>query len=220
MQSSQTNKSLIRQGTAVLLATLPLCSCSQISGLLSHSPNDPSDPSRDTSVPEPSSSRKAQMLEKEQEKKVAEVGIETADSETLDNLNLQRTVYVGQCPGVRNHKTDGYFVDYSISTQPGYKVKLVNYARGLSPQKPPFTDRSYDRGRASDQISFKLANKHKKSYLAVREGLNPIKYQIVDSDNVVQSSGTFMLTTKVIVTQQRRDKEYNSYSREYYCPWF
>ena len=161
---------------------------------------------------------KAKELTARVEQKEAEVGIETAESEDLDKITLRRIIYVGECPGVSDQQTEGYFVDYSVPTQEGYRVKLVNYARGLSPQKPPFTDRSYESGRASDKIAFQIGTKHKSSYFAVRKGINPIKYQVTDEEDIVQSSGTFTLTANIISYKQRRDKVWGEYSKEYYCP--
>ena len=157
-------------------------------------------------------------IEEEQE---AMIGIESAESEVLDEINLERLVFIGQCPGVVDKKTSGYFVDYDLPTQKGLKIELTNYARGLSPQKPPFVARKYDTGRASDVIKFKIGKAHKTKYFTVKEGLNPIKYQIIDTsdnENIILNSGTFMLNVNVLITEQVRNQEWSSYSNDYYCP--
>ncbi len=103
---------------------------------------------------------------------------------------------------------------------PNLVVKLENYARGLSPQKPPYTVRDYDQGRASEKIKFKFGTEHNKVNFIVREGLNPIKYQIIDETNrrerVILKSGMFMLKVGVDQTVYKRNMEYSDGS--YYCP--
>ena len=37
------------------------------------------------------------------------LGIESVGSDSYRIINLKRTVYVGECPGVRNKTTEGYF---------------------------------------------------------------------------------------------------------------
>ena len=156
-----------------------------------------------------------------QEDKVEDfIGIETINSESLKYISIPRTVYVGQCPGEKNGKTEGYFVDYNTPVAPNLVVKLENYARGLSPQKPPYTVRDYDQGRASDKIKFKFGTEHNKVNFTVREGLNPIKFQIIDETNrkerVILKSGMFMLKVGVDQTVYKRNMEYSDGS--YFCP--
>ena len=101
---------------------------------------------------------KASELESgSQEDKVEDfLGIETINSESLKYISIPRTVYVGQCPGARNGKTEGYFVDYNTPVAPNLVVKLENYARGLSPQKPPYTVRDYDQEELQIRLSSSL----------------------------------------------------------------
>ena len=42
-------------------------------------------------------------------------------------------------PRGKKWKNRRYFVDYNTPVAPNLVVKLENYARGLSPQKPPYT---------------------------------------------------------------------------------
>ena len=129
------------------------------------------------------------------------LGIESIDSDSLRTIIIPKTIYVGQCPGVKYGKTEGYFVDYNTPVGPDLEVKLLNYSRGLSPQRPPYVDLDYDRGRASDKIKFKIGTEHNKIYFTVREGLNPIKYYIIDESNrkekVILKTGIFMLKVDV-----------------------
>lgn len=168
---------------------------------------------------------KASELESgSQEDKVEDfLGIETINSDSLKYISIPRTVYVGQCPGSRNGKTEGYFVDYNTPVAPNLVVKLENYARGLSPQKPPYTVRDYDQGRASDKIKFKFGTEHNKVNFTVREGLNPIKYQIIDETNrkerVILKSGMFMLKVGIDKTVYKRNMERSS-DGSYYCPFW
>lgn len=165
---------------------------------------------------------KAQMIANVSD---ATLGIESVGSPSLRVLKLKRTVYVGECPGVRNKPTSGYFVDYETPVQPGYAVVMQNFTRGLNPNKPPTVKKDYDAGRASDKIKFKLSGKSLKSgYLAMQPGVNPIKYQIIDEtdrkDKKLIKSGVFMLEVKFDDTVYTRNKEYSSESGSYYCPFF
>ena len=76
---------------------------------------------------------KAQMIANVSD---ATLGIESVGSPSLRVLKLKRTVYVGECPGVRNKPTSGYFVDYETPVQPGYAVVMQNFTRGLNPISP------------------------------------------------------------------------------------
>ena len=151
------------------------------------------------------------------------LGIETINSESLKTIFIPRTVYVGQCPGAKNGKIEGYFVDYNTPVAPNLVVKLENYARGLSPQKPPYTVRDYDSGRASEKIKFKIGTEHNKVNFTVREGINPIKYQIIDESNrkerVILKSGMFMLKVGLNKTVYKRNMERSS-DGSYYCPFW
>lgn len=154
----------------------------------------------------------------------ATLGIESVGSSSLRTLKLNRTVFVGECPGIRNKITDGYFVDYETPVQEDYVVVLQNFTRGLSPSNPPKVQKDYDSGRASDKIKFKISNKRNKVYLSMQPGVNPIKYQIIDSSDrknpKLIKSGVFMLDVKFVDQVFRRDKEYSPESNTYYCPFF
>ena len=165
---------------------------------------------------------KAQMIANVSD---ATLGIESVGSPSLRVLKLKRTVYVGECPGVRNKPTSGYFVDYETPVQPGYAVVMQNFTRGLNPNKPPTVKKDYDAGRASDKIKFKISGKSLKAgYLAMQPGVNPIKYQIIDEtdrkDRKLIKSGDFMLEVKFDDTVYTRNKEYSPESGNYYCPFF
>ena len=150
------------------------------------------------------------------------LGIESVDSSSLNILNLKRVVYVGECPGTVNKTAEGYFVDYETPVKENYAVILENYARGLSPDSPPSIKKDYDKGRASEKFKFKLSNKPNKVYLSMRPGLNPIKYSIIDESDRKEKklikSGVFMLKVDFVDEVIRRDKEWGSYSKSYYCP--
>ena len=164
---------------------------------------------------------KAEMIANNSE---ATLGIESVGSSSLRLLNLDRTVFVGECPGIRNKTTRGYFVDYETPVQENYTVILQNFTRGLSPSNPPSTKKDYDSGRASDEIKFKISNKRNKVYLSMQPGINPIKYLIVDEtdrkDKKIIKSGVFTLEVKFNDQVFRRDKEYSSETNSYYCPFF
>ena len=154
----------------------------------------------------------------------ATLGIESVGSSSLRILNLNRTVYIGECPGVRNKTTEGYFVDYETPVQEDYVVILQNFTRGLSPSNPPSVEKDYDSGRASDKIKFKISSKRNKVYLSMQPGKNIIKYQIIDESDrknkKVIKDGSFFLDVKFNDTVYRRDKEWSSESNSYYCPFW
>jgi len=154
----------------------------------------------------------------------AMVGIESVGSDSLRILNLNRTVFVGECPGIRNKSTTGYFVDYETPVKDDFVVVLQNFTRGLSPNNPPSVEKDYDSGRASDKIKFKISSKRNKVYLSMQPGKNMIKYQIIDEsdrkDKKIIKSGMFFLDVKFNDTVYRRDKEWSSESNSYYCPFF
>ena len=154
----------------------------------------------------------------------ATLGIESVGSSSLRILNLNRTVFVGECPGIRNKSAVGYFVDYETPVQEDYSVVLTNFTRGLSPSNPPSVKKDYDSGRASDKIKFKIASKKNKVYLSMQPGVNPIKYQIIDEtdrkDKKIVKSGVFMLDVKFVDKVITRNKEYDREMGVYYCPLF
>ena len=164
---------------------------------------------------------KAEMIANSSE---ATLGIESVGSPSLRILNLNRTVFVGECPGIRNKTTTGYFVDYETPVQEDYVVVLQNFTRGLSPSNPPSIEKDYDSGRASDKMKFKISSKRNKVYLSMQPGVNPIRYQIIDESDrknkKLIKSGVFMLDVKFVDQVYRRDKEYSSESGTYYCPLF
>ena len=164
---------------------------------------------------------KAEMIANNSE---AIVGIESVGSDSLRVLNLDRTVYVGECPGVRNKSTTGYFVDYETLPQEDLVVVLSNHTKGLSPNNPPSVDKDYDSGRASDKIKFKISSKRNKVYLSMQPGKNMIKYQIIDEsdrkDKKIIKSGMFFLDVKFNDTVYTRNKEWSSESNSYYCPFW
>ena len=152
------------------------------------------------------------------------LGIESVGSPSLRILNLDRTVFVGECPGVRNKSTTGYFVDYETPVREDLVVVLQNFTRGLSPSNPPSIEKDYDSGRASDKMKFKISKKRNKVYLSMQPGVNPIKYQIIDESDrknkKIIKNGFFYLDVKFNDTVYRRDKEWSSESNSYYCPFW
>ena len=151
-------------------------------------------------------------------------GIESVGSDSLRVLKLKRTVYVGECPGIRNKTTEGYFVDYETPVQEDYVVVLQNFTKGLSPNNPPSVKKDYDSGRASDRIKFKIGTKRTKVYLSMQPGKNTIKYQIINAadrkDLKLIKSGIFAVDVQFVDSVFRRDKQYSRESGTYYCPFF
>ena len=152
------------------------------------------------------------------------LGIESVGSPSLRILNLDRTVFVGECPGVRNKSTTGYFVDYETPVREDLVVVLQNFTRGLSPSNPPSIEKDYDSGRASDKMKFKISKKRNKVYLSMQPGRNRMMYQIIDESDrknkKIIKNGFFYLDVKFNDTVYRRDKEWSSESNSYYCPFW
>lgn len=155
-------------------------------------------------------------------------GIESAKSNSIRNISISQTVYQGECPGIDQYPEKAYFVSDKQPPTPGYRVKLTNMSRGLSPDVPPFTDRSYARGRASESFEIALGAKHQGRYFIVREGENLLQYEITRDGNLV-GSGTFTYNVIVRSSTEYRNKvpkevrKYNSdgssyLTTEYRCP--
>lgn len=156
------------------------------------------------------------------------VGIETVGSSSIHSLTIARTIFQGECPGEVQHTITGYFVNDDLPPRPGLTLKLTNMSRGLSPDDPPFTERTYDRGRASQSFDLALGDRHRGRYFVVREGRNLMQFEIFQAGNTI-ASGTFNLRVDVPVSYQYRGKrpvevtKYNSdgtsyRTTEYRCP--
>ena len=155
-------------------------------------------------------------------------GIESAKSNSIRNISIDEIVYEGQCPGTVQYPEKAYFVSDNQPPKPGYRVKLTNMSRGLSPDAPPFTDRSYAKGRASESFEIALGEKHQGRYFIVRQGENLLQYEITRDGNLVDS-GTFTYNVLVTSSTEYRNKvakqvtKYNSdgssyQTTEYRCP--
>jgi hypothetical protein len=155
-------------------------------------------------------------------------GIESVKSNSIRNISINQIVYQGECPGIVQYSEKAYFVSDKQSPKPGYRVKLTNMSRGLSPDAPPFTDRSYAKGRASESFEIALGAKHQGRYFIVRQGENLLQYEITRDGNLV-GSGTFTYNVIVTSSTEYRNKvakevrKYNSdgssyLTTEYRCP--
>lgn len=132
-------------------------------------------------------------------------GIESAGSDSIYSISIRKTIFTGECPGERQYPEVGYFVSDLNPPLPGRRVKVVNMARGLSPDNPPYTDRSYGKGRASQSFEIALGSKHRGRYFVVRPGVNLIQYTINQGGNIVDS-GTFRYNVRVRESEQVRNK--------------
>lgn len=155
-------------------------------------------------------------------------GIETVGSTSIRSLMIARTIFQGECPGQTQHTITGYFVNDDLPPRPGLTLKLTNMSRGLSPDDPPYTSRTYDRGRASQSFDLALGDRHRGSFFVVREGRNLMQYEIFQAGNTI-ASGTFDLRVDSPVRYEYRNKravevtKYNSDGKsyrttEYRCP--
>lgn len=155
-------------------------------------------------------------------------GIETVGSTSIRSLTIARTIFQGECPGQTQHTITGYFVNDDLPPRPGLTLKLTNMSRGLSPDDPPYTSRTYDRGRASQSFDLALGDRHRGSFFVVREGRNLMQYEIFQAGNTI-ASGTFDLRVDSPVRYEYRNKrpvevtKYNSDGKsyrttEYRCP--
>lgn len=156
------------------------------------------------------------------------VGIETVGSTSIQSLRIAKTIFEGECPGQTQYPITGYFVNDDLPPRPGLTLKLTNMSRGLSPDDPPYTNRTYDRGRASQSFDIALGERHRGSYFVVREGRNLMQYEIFQAGNTI-STGTFTVRVDVPLRYEYRGKKavqvtkYNSdgtsyKATEYRCP--
>lgn len=133
-------------------------------------------------------------------------GIETVGSASIHTLRIAKTIFEGECPGETQYPITGYFVNDDLPPRPGLTLKLTNMSRGLSPDDPPFTNRTYDRGRASQSFDIALGERHRGRYFVVREGRNLMQYEIFQAGNTV-STGTFTVRVDVPIRYQYRGKK-------------
>jgi hypothetical protein len=158
----------------------------------------------------------------------AGVGIESASSNDISRLTIGRIIYQGECPGTRQFPEKGYFVSDERPPSPGQRVKLTNMSRGLSPDNPPYTDRSYAKGRASESFEIALGSGHQGRYFIVRPGTNLMQFEITRDGNTLES-GTFPFHVDVSESTEIRNKtleevtKYTSDGKpykttEYRCP--
>ena len=130
-------------------------------------------------------------------------GIETVTSSSIHRMRIEKTIYEGECPGEVQQPITGYFVNDDLPPRPGLTLKLTNMSRGLSPNDPPYTNRTYDRGRASQSFDLALGQKHRGRYFVVREGENLMQFEIFNAGNTI-STGTFTVHVKVLVNRAYR----------------
>lgn len=115
-----------------------------------------------------------------------EVGIETEGQRDLNTAVIPYFEYHGQCPGTAYGSIRGWFTSSKSTPGDHRRVIIRNVTRGLSPEKPPYTDREYFQGRASEGFDINFGNKHNNRLFIVLDGINTLEYEIRDKDTVIE----------------------------------
>ncbi|MDZ8053446.1 MAG: hypothetical protein RMX68_013935 [Aulosira sp. ZfuVER01] len=139
-------------------------------------------------------------------------------------VDLNKTIvdaieFVGTCPGFRQEKIVGWFIDKEVPTAKDRRVRIVNEKLQDSSERVPYTDREYQQENGkSEKIVFDFADSHKKTKFVIRPGLNEFSYVIYDGqydkpNMQVIKKGSFSVEVNANIKKSQRDIEWNSTPR-------
>jgi hypothetical protein len=109
------------------------------------------------------------------------------------------------------------FVSRKIAPAKGLRVVIRNQIPGLDPSLTPFTDRKYDKGTQSEGFILSPGDRHEGKYLAVKDGVNSMTYEIKREGQVLET-GEFKVTLQA---QNRYSTRTETLPRDVYkitCP--
>lgn len=149
-----------------------------------------------------------------------EVGLESEGQRELNQVVLPHIVYYGECPGEAYLSTRSWFTSSKVTPDNKRRVIITNVTRGLSPEKPPYTNREYYSGRSSEGFDIYFGTKHRKRYLSVLDGMNDFEYEIKEKKTTIERGFFQAFFTPSEPIRKRRDKvEKIEYIREEYQVW-
>ncbi|MEB3292247.1 MAG: TMEM14 family protein [Synechococcales bacterium] len=135
------------------------------------------------------------------------MGWEFDGRQTLNLVSLRETQYVGDCPGQDTETVEARFTSSNVPPAPGRRVMIRNVTRGVGSDPFPFTDREYEKGRASEATKMEFGSKHSSKRLRVLPGENQFEYEIRQDGRVIDS-GSFVATLEKRYQEIRRNAEW------------
>ena len=151
------------------------------------------------------------------QEEATEVGIESEGQTVLNLITIPYYQYTGECPGEAYGSIKGWFTSSETVPTTNRRVIIRNISRGMSPEEPPYTDREYFKGRASEGIAMRFGNQHDDRFFRVLPGLNTFEYEVRNGDTVIKR-GLFksqVFKSTPIVEQRDRVRETESVPIEY-----
>jgi hypothetical protein len=118
-----------------------------------------------------------------------EIGFEVQGQSELNQIVLPLYKYVGECPSsdIYIGSTKAWFTSSSEPPKNGRRVVIRNVSRGMSPDKFPYTDRDYSKGRASEFTKITTGTEHSGSAFVVRPNYsNDFEYEIRQDNSVIE----------------------------------
>ncbi|MBD2354904.1 hypothetical protein H6G41_09755 [Tolypothrix sp. FACHB-123] len=141
----------------------------------------------------------------------SEVGFEIEGQSQLNQIVIPLFRYVGECPSsaVYATKVTAWFTSSTEPPSKGRRVIIRNISRGMSPDKFPFTDRDYSKGRASESTDIIFGTKHSNNIFVVRENTNEFEYEIRQDNSVVERGqfSAFVSSSSTIQEVPRNRRE-------------
>lgn len=129
-------------------------------------------------------------------------GLYFDSSELVNQANLSRINFVGDCPGISRSWLRAQFRSATLPPSPGMRVRLTNLS--ASAGEAPFTDREYDKGNLSEKTHVTLGGAHENKYFAVVPGLNKISYRIYSSTSTVEAG---LFTVNIVANESRQIRQ-------------
>lgn len=115
-----------------------------------------------------------------------------------NQIEFKRVEYVGQCPGtnISSGSLSAEFVSETMPPAPGRRVIIRNVSEGMNSDPYPFTDREYERGKASENFKFGISDRHRSQSLSVWQGKNQFEYEIREKNQAIEQ-GKFIVEVAV-----------------------
>jgi hypothetical protein len=113
------------------------------------------------------------------------VGLEVVGQQQRNVINLQRTNYEGDCPGVYVTQPKATFVADHVPTAKKRRVRVENVTSGF--KTTPYTDREYKSGNRSESTTLDLDYQHTLKYFRIVPGENRFTYRITERKELIDA---------------------------------
>jgi len=153
---------------AISLATLPALTLPAVPQSTSPSPANPGD--------RPAASQPA-----------PEIGWEFEGQSALNRVVLDEITYQGECPGQEGSQVEARFFSSKTPPAEDRRVVIRTVTRGVVGDPLPYTDREYNKGRASEATKIRFGSRHDGKYMQVLPGENQFEYEIKERGNGIDS---------------------------------